>query len=341
MKAFVTGVTGQSGAYLAEYLLAKGYDVYGGVRRSSSNSKWRLEQLNIANEIQYLHFELFEYELICETIKNNQFDEIYNLAAQSFVGYSFKSPLYTMDTNAQGVMRLLEAIRHHSPHSKLYQASTSEMYGKIQQPLQSESTPFYPRSPYGVSKLAAHCAVVNYREAYGIKSNCGILFNHESPLRGMEFVTRKVVYELTRIARGTRQSMQIGNIQAERDWGYAKDYVIAMHAMLASDSSEDFVIATGKKHSVKQLIDQVATCLDLKLEWRDLNHHDKTKISAYSNTLNRTVVTINPDFWRPAEVDVLLGDASMAKQKLGWEPAVNFEQLIELMVESEIKAAIQ
>jgi len=331
-KALITGIRGQDGAYLAKLLLEIGYEVYGADRRSSDSSYWRLEKLKIKDKVKIIYMDLLEESNVFEVIKENKFDEIYNLAAQSFVHASFKQPLLTSNVNALGVLRILEAIRLFSKDSKFYQASTSELFGKVQEIPQKETTPFYPRSPYGVSKLFAHWITVNYREAYGMFNTCGILFNHESPLRSIEFITKKVVNSVCMIKKGMLESFKVGNIWAKRDWGYAPEYVYGMYLMMQHDYPDDFVLATGETHSVKELIEKAFQCVGIEIKWEEKNN----RIVAVDNKGFIRVET-DPEFFRPSEVDLLVGDYSKAKKVLGWEPKTKFDKLIEIMVEEELK----
>ena len=313
-KALITGITGQDGSYLAEFLLEKGYRVAGIVRRSSTESFERID--HIKNKVELKQADLLDQLSIIDAIKEFEPDEIYNLAAQSFVPTSWTQPILTGEFTALGVTRMLEAIRHISKNIKFYQASSSEMFGKVQQIPQNEKTPFYPRSPYGVAKVYGHLITVNYRESYNIFACSGILFNHESPRRGREFVTRKVTEGAVKIKLGLAKELRLGNFEAKRDWGYAKDYVRAMWLMLQQKEPSDYVIATGKEHSVKELVEIAFGHLGLK--WKDY-------------------VVIDPALIRPAEVDHLVGDYSKAKKELGWEPHVSFQELIEMMVEADME----
>ncbi|OGW00102.1 MAG: GDP-mannose 4,6-dehydratase [Nitrospinae bacterium RIFCSPLOWO2_02_39_17] len=313
-KALITGITGQDGSYLAEFLLEKGYRVAGIVRRSSTESFERID--HIKNKVELKQADLLDQLSIIDAIKEFEPDEIYNLAAQSFVPTSWTQPILTGEFTALGVTRMLEAIRHISKNIKFYQASSSEMFGKVQQIPQNEKTPFYPRSPYGVAKVYGHLITVNYRESYNIFACSGILFNHESPRRGREFVTRKVTEGAVKIKLGLAKELRLGNFEAKRDWGYAKDYVRAMWLMLQQKEPSDYVIATGKEHSVQELVKIAFGHLGLK--WKDY-------------------VVIDPALIRPAEVDHLVGDYSKAKKELGWEPHVSFQELIEMMVEADME----
>ena len=317
-KALVTGVTGQDGAYLSKLLLEKGYDVYGAQRRNTGVSHWRLDRLGITNDIRFVDFELNEFSNIHRVLDNVSPDEIYNLAAQSFVHLSFEQPLYTSDCDYMGPSRILEAMRtlYMEDDVKFYQAASSEMFGKVQEVPQSETTPFYPRSPYGVAKLAAYWMTVNYRESYNMFACNGILFNHESPLRGKEFVTRKLVHNLVKVKNGDQEYVEMGNMDAKRDWGHAADYTNAMYLMMQMDKASDYVIAMEETHTVEQFARVVCNKLDLVYE---------------------DVIKINSKFLRPAEVDLLIGDAMKARVDLQWTPKYTFESLIEEMVTEELQ----
>lgn len=314
--ALITGITGQDGAYLAELLLHKGYTVVGAERRASTRNRARLDELGITDEIIFTDFDLADQGNMVRALEKHAPDEVYNLAAQSFVALSFEQPVMTGDITGVGVARLLEAIRTVNPETRFYQASTSEMFGKVQAVPQNETTPFYPRSPYGVAKLYGHWMTVNYRESYDMYACSGILFNHESPLRGVEFVTRKITLAFARIKHGLQRELRLGNLDAKRDWGYAKEYVAGMHAMLQQAAPEDFVLATGETHTVEEFVEAAFEAAGL--EWRDF-------------------VVIDPAFVRPAEVDLLLGDPSKAKAKLGWTPQTSFRELVALMVEADLE----
>ena len=314
--AVITGVTGQDGAYLSQLLLNKGYRVVAGERRSSYRHRARLQHLGIENDIEWVDFELADFGNIVRVLETYKPDEIYNLAAQSFVGVSFEQPIMTGDVSGLGVTRLLEAIRIVNPAIKFYQASTSEMFGKVQQIPQTELTPFYPRSPYGAAKMYGHWITVNYREAYDIYACSGILFNHESPLRGEEFVTRKISKSVANIVKGNQKVLKLGNLDAQRDWGYAVEYVEGMYKMLQQDSPDDYVLATGVAHSVQDFVQ--AAFDSVKLNWQDF-------------------VEIDERYMRPAEVDLLIGDAKKAEEKLGWVSETNFSDLVALMVEHDLE----
>lgn len=330
-KALITGISGQDGAYLSKLLLAKGYEVYGAARRTASDNMYRLASLGIADQIKFIDFELSEYFNILRTIEKIQPDEFYNLAAQSFVKTSFDQPLFTSDVNAMGVARILEAIRQVSPGSRFYQAGTSEMFGKVQCTPQTESTPFYPRSPYGVAKLYAYWLTVNYRESYGLFAANGILFNHESPLRGLEFVTRKITATLAKIEQGQDTILELGNMDAKRDWGFAGDYVEGMWLMLQQDQPDDFVLATGKTYSVRYFVECASRHFGFDIVWQGQGENEV----GIDKKTGKEIVRINPEFYRPSEVDLLLGDPTKAKQKLGWEPKTTFEELVQMMATSD------
>jgi len=330
--ALITGILGQDGAYLARLLLEKGYTVYGAYRRSASTNTWRLRHLDIEHSINMVSLELLEYSNILRVIEKTQPDEFYNLAAQSFVGTSFEQPLFTADVNGLAVTRILEAIRTVNPLIRFYQASTSEMFGRVQSAIQNEKTPFYPRSPYGVAKLYGHWSTINYREAFNIHASSGILFNHESPLRGREFVTRKITSAFAEIAMGSEQTLNLGNLDAERDWGFAGDYVRGMWLMLQQDQADDYVLATGRKQSVRAFVEAASKAVGYEIAWEG-NDIDTV---GYDARTGRQLVRVNPDFFRPAEVDLLIGNATKAKEKLGWTPEVPLEALVEMMVKSDI-----
>ncbi|MEC7830168.1 MAG: GDP-mannose 4,6-dehydratase [Pseudomonadota bacterium] len=331
-RALITGITGQDGAYLSNLLLDKGYEVYGAVRRTSSINTGRLSDLGILEKINIVTMDLSEITNIQRVIEEIEPDEIYNLAAQSFVQTSFDQPIYTSEIDAIGVSRILEVIRTMGGKSKFYQASTSEMFGKVQDSPQTEKTPFYPRSPYGVSKLYGHWMTVNYREAWNIHACSGILFNHESPLRGIEFVTRKISLGVAQIAKGKKENISLGNLNAERDWGFAGDYVEAMWLMLQQKDPKDYIIATGETNSVRNFAEKAFKVIDIDIEWV-LN--DRSEIGKCKKT-GKELVKVNKDYNRPAETDHLLGDASLAKNEIGWEPSVNFNSLIEMMVRKDL-----
>ena len=339
-KALITGITGQDGAYLAEFLLEKDYEVHGIKRRSSLFNTDRIDHLyqdpHEDNQRFFLHYgDLTDSSSLIRIIQQIQPDEVYNLAAQSHVQVSFEEPEYTANSDALGALRILEAIRILGLEKKtrFYQASTSELYGLVQQTPQTEKTPFYPRSPYAVAKLYAYWITVNYREAYGLYACNGILFNHESKLRGETFVTRKITRALTRISLGLQNCVYLGNLEAKRDWGHAKDYVKMQWLMLQQQQAEDFVIATGVQYSVRDFIEQAAQVLDMTIEWQGENEEE---IGIWND---KVIVKINPRYYRPTEVETLLGDASKAKEKLGWTPEISFNQLVKEMVLNDLEAA--
>ncbi len=333
--ALITGVLGQDGAYLAKLLLDKGYEVIGAGRRSGSFNPWRLEQLGILDQFKIISLELLELGNIVRSLEKVKPDEVYNLAAQSFVGTSFDQPIYTGDVDGLGVLRILEGIRTVCPDTRFYQASTSEMFGLIQEPIQKESTPFYPRSPYGVAKLYGHWITVNYRESFNIHASSGILFNHESPLRGSEFVTRKITQGLARYKLGLGGALELGNLDAERDWGFAGDYVDGMWRMLQAEVPDDYILATGKKCSVRRFVEMSCEYAGIEIAWEG----EGEKTVGRDVATGKEIIKINPEFYRPAEVHVLLGDPTKAKEKLGWQPKVNLEELVGLMMESDMKLA--
>jgi len=327
--ALITGVSGQDGAYLSKLLLKKGYRVIGGERRSASGSLWRLKDLNIENDVEITDFELSEFTNIYRTIEKYRPDEIYNLAAQSFVGASFEMPTMTSDITGLGVSRILEAIRQINPEIKFYQASSSEMFGKVSETPQTENTPFYPRSPYGIAKLFGHWMTINYKEAYNIFACSGILFNHESPLRGEQFVTKKITMGLSKIKLGLIEYLELGNLDSKRDWGYAGDYVEAMYLMLQNDKPDNYVISTGETFSVKDFINTSCNELGIDIEWQGLGIDE----TAIDKKTGKSIIRINPKFYRPTEVDLLLGNSTKAKKMLKWKPKTNFYELVSKMIE--------
>ena len=334
-KAIITGITGQDGAYLAELLLSKGYVVYGTYRRSASVNFWRVEELGIRSHpnLHLIEFDLIDQANAIRMVSEIEPDEIYNLAAQSFVGVSFEQPLATAHITGLGAVHLLEAIRIVNPKIKFYQASTSEMFGKVQEIPQSESTPFYPRSPYGVAKLYAHWMVVNYRESYDIFATSGILFNHESPLRGLEFVTRKITDAVAKIKLGKLDTLELGNMDAKRDWGYAKEYVAGMYLMLQAKRADTYVLATNRTETVRDFVKMAFKAVDIELEFQGEGEEE----IAVDKATGKTVVKVNPKFYRPAEVDLLIGDPAKAKKELGWEPKCTLEELCAMMVEADLE----
>jgi len=332
-RALITGIRGQDGAYLARLLLEKGYEVYGADRRSGDSGFWRLKELGIERDVRIRYMDLLELTNIMREIERISPDEVYNLAAQSFVQASFEQPILTADIDAIGVLRLLEALRTVKPDTRFYQASTSEMFGRVQEIPQNEKTPFYPRSPYGVAKLFGHWITVNYRESYNMFACSGILFNHESPLRGLEFVTRKLTYGIARIRHGLQDRIVVGNLDSKRDWGYAPEYVKAMWLMLQQPEPDDYVIATGETHSVREFIGHAFRHAGFDLIWDGKGTEEK----GIDRKTGRVLVEVSPEFFRPAEVDILIGDASKAKERLGWSPQTRFEDLVRLMVEADLR----
>ncbi|MFT5294821.1 MAG: GDPmannose 4,6-dehydratase [Colwellia sp.] len=333
--AIITGITGQDGAYLSELLLSKGYKVYGAYRRTSSVNFWRIEELGLMNKenFELVEFDLTDLSNTIRLIEKCQPDEVYNLAAQSFVGVSFEQPITTAEITGLGVVNLLEAIRLINSGIKFYQASTSEMFGKVQQIPQTEETAFYPRSPYGVAKLYAHWMVINYRESYGIFATSGILFNHESPLRGKEFVTRKITDSVAKIKLGKLDVLELGNIDAKRDWGFAKDYVEGMWRMLQAEKADSYVLATNRTETVRDFVTMSFKAVGIELKW---SGSDENEIAVNTST-NQVVVKVNPKFYRPAEVELLIGDPSKAAKELDWKPSTTLEELCEMMVTADLK----
>lgn len=334
-KAIITGITGQDAAYLAELLLEKGYKVYGTYRRTSSTNFWRIEELGID---QHPNLILLEYDLIdlssaYRIISDIEPDEIYNLAAQSFVGVSFTQPIATAQITGIGAMNLLEAIRTINPKIKFYQASTSEMFGKVYAIPQNEETPFHPRSPYGVAKVFAHWATLNYQESYGLFATSGILFNHESPLRGKEFVTRKITDAVAKIHLGKQGLLELGNMDAKRDWGYAKEYVDGMYKMLQIDEPGTFVLATNKTQTVRDFVSLAFRAIDVNIDWKGKNENE----IGIDTKSGKTLIKVNPVFYRPAEVDLLIGDATKANEKLNWKPKTTLKELCDMMVKKDIE----
>lgn len=334
-KAVITGITGQDGAYLAELLLEKGYIVFGAFRRSSSVNFWRLEELGLDKHpnLRLVEYDLTDLSSSIRLLKNTEATEVYNLAAQSFVGVSFDQPITTGEITGIGPVNLLEAIRIVNPGIRFYQASTSEMFGKVQSIPQNEKTPFYPRSPYGVAKLYAHWMAINYRESYGIFATSGILFNHESPLRGREFVTRKITDTLAKIKLGKADCLELGNLDAKRDWGYARDYVEGMWRMLQADEPDTFVLATNRTVSVRDFVSMAGKAAGMELEWKGSGEEEQ----GIDKATGAVVVRVNPQFYRPAEVDLLIGDPAHAYEKLGWKPETTLEELCTMMVEVDLR----
>lgn len=334
-SAIITGITGQDGAYLAELLLGKGYKVYGTYRRTSSVNFWRIEELGIKNNpnLHLVEYDLTDLSASIRLMQTTNATEVYNLAAQSFVGVSFDQPVTTAEITGLGAVNLLEAIRIVNPQIRYYQASTSEMFGLVQAVPQKEDTPFYPRSLYGVAKLYAHWMTVNYRESYNIFASSGILFNHESPLRGQEFVTRKITDSVAKIKLGKQDVLELGNMDAKRDWGYAKEYVEGMWRMLQADKPDTFVLATNRTETVRDFVSMAfkAAGFTLRFEGKDENE------VGIDVATGKTLVRVNPKFYRPAEVDLLIGNPARAKEILGWEPKTTLEQLCQMMVEADLR----
>lgn len=339
-KALITGITGQDGSYLAELLLEKGYEVHGIIRRSSSFNTFRLDHIYDNKELLdqrfFLHYgDLTDSSNLNRVLEKVAPDEIYNLGAQSHVQVSFEVPEYTAEVDGVGTLRFLDAIKETGINTRFYQASTSELFGKVQQVPQSEKTPFYPRSPYGVAKLYAYWIVVNYREAYNLFACNGILFNHESERRGKTFVTRKISVAVAKIMTGQQEMLLLGNLDAKRDWGYAPEYVEGMWRILQADQPDDYVLATGETHTVREFIEESFKVLGETIEWRGKGAEEQ----GFLQSTGKAVVGINPRYFRPAEVDLLIGDATKAKEKLGWEPKTTFKELVKLMVEADYKKA--
>ncbi len=334
-SVIITGITGQDGAYLAQLLLDKGCKVFGTYRRTSSVNLWRLEELGITQHpnLRLVEFDLTDLSNCIRLLQSSEATEIYNLAAQSFVGVSFEQPITTAEITGVGAVNLLETIRIVNPKVRFYQASTSEMFGKVQAVPQKEETPFYPRSPYGVAKLYAHWMTINYRESYGIFAASGILFNHESPLRGVEFVTRKITDSLAKIRLGKLDVLELGNLDASRDWGYAKEYVDGMWRMLQAEQPDTFVLSTDRTESVRSFVQMAAKAAGFELEFQGSGESEV----AVDRLSGKTLVRVNPRFYRPAEVELLIGDSSKARRELGWDPGTTLEQLCDMMVKADIR----
>ena len=333
--AIITGVTGQDGAYLSELLLAKGYKVYGTFRRTSSINFWRMQELGVDTHpnLHLVEFDLTDLSTCIRLLQSSGATEVYNLAAQSFVGVSFEQPITTAEITGVGAVNLLEAIRIVNPKVRFYQASTSEMFGKVQAIPQSESTPFYPRSPYGVAKLYAHWMTINYRESYGIFGSSGILFNHESPLRGREFVTRKISDSMAKIRLGKLDVLELGNMDAKRDWGFAKEYVEGMWRMLQADQPDTYVLATNRTETVRDFVSMAGKAAGFELAFKGVAENE---IGVDTRT-GKTLVRVNPKFYRPAEVELLIGNPEKARRDLGWAPSTTLEQLCQMMVEADLR----
>jgi len=332
-KALITGITGQDGAYLAKFLLDKGYEVYGLYRRSSTPNFWRLDTLGVTQKVKLVEGDVLDQTSLIKAVEKSEPDEVYNLAAQSFVASSWKEPLYTVEVTGLGVLKILEAIKNVNPKIKFYQASSSEMFGKVQEIPQKETTPFYPRSPYGVAKVFGYWTTVNYRESYNMFTCNGILFNHESPLRGEEFVTRKITKGIAEIKKGLRDYIELGNLDAKRDWGFAGDYVEAMWLMLQQDKPDDYVIATGETHTVREFVELAFKEAGIDIVWEGTGLAEV----GYDKNTGKILVKVSEQFYRPAEVEILIGDPSKARETLGWQPKVSFRGLIKLMVDEDLK----
>lgn len=329
-RALITGITGQDGSYMVEFLLSKGYEVFGLERRSSQRNRRNIE--HIADRIRIVSGDLLDPASLVRALLEAKPDEVYNLASQSFVPESWSQPVYTSQVTGLGVVQMLEAIRQVNPKIKFYQASSSEMFGKVQATPQTEKTPFYPRSPYGVAKVYGHYITVNYRESYNMFAVSGILFNHESPRRGLEFVTRKITHTAAKIKLGFADELRLGNLSAKRDWGFSGDYIEAMWLMLQQEKPQDYVIATGETHTVREFVELAFNKAGMDLTW------EGSGVDEVGRDLgNRIVVRVDPDFFRPAEVQLLIGDASKARRELSWKPKVSFPELVRMMVESDLK----
>lgn len=332
--ALITGITGQDGGYLAKFLLEKNYHVIGLYRRAATDTFSKLKEHGIFDQIELVDFELLEFSNICRILKKFQPDEFYNLAAQSFVAASWEEPIYTAQADGMGVLYILEAIREFSPKTKFYQASTSEMFGKVQEIPQSETTPLYPRSPYGCAKVFAHWLTTNYRESFGLFACSGILFNHESPMRGKEFVTRKITDHFAQLKLGiTDKPLDLGNLNAKRDWGYAGDYVEGMWLMLQHEKPDTYVLATGETHTIRDFAEESGRSCGFDIEWQN---EGVDEIGIDKKT-GKVLVKVNPKFFRPAEVEILIGDPSKAEKALGWKRKVSYKELCKMMVEADIK----
>jgi GDPmannose 4,6-dehydratase len=332
-KALITGITGQDGAYLSKLLLDKGYEVYGTFRTTSDLNLNRLRYLGVDRKINFVPVELLEFTNIYKVIEKIQPDEIYNLGAQSFVALSFEEPIFTADVTGLGPLRILEAIRAVNPKIKFYQASSSEMFGQVQTVPQDEKTPFYPRSPYSIAKLAAHWTTVNYRESYKLFACSGILFNHESPLRGLEFVTRKITFGVARIKHGLQDKLILGNLNSKRDWGYAPEYVEAMWLILQQPEPDDYVVATGESHTIREFAENAFEAIGIDIVWKGAELNEK----GVNRKTGKVFIEVSPEFFRPAEVDSLIGNPKKAMEKLGWKPKTKFQDLVQIMVEADLK----
>ncbi len=334
-RALITGISGQDGAYLSQLLLEQGYQVYGARRQLSSTSDWRLQHLGIADQVEMVPFDLLDIPEAIRTLQRIRPQEVYNLGAHSFVATSFSQPLHTAEVDGLGVVRLLEVIRTVDDSIRFYQASTSEMFGFAEAIPQSETTRFHPRSPYGVAKLFGHWSTVNYRECFGLHASSGILFNHESPLRGEEYVTRKITRALARIKLGLQDHLALGNLDSKRDWGYAADYVRGMWQMLQQDVAGDYVLSSGIPHSVRQFVEAAASHLDIEIDWEGSGLDER----GFDRASGKPIVVIDPQYYRPSDPAMLLGDPTKARTRLGWNPQVHFEELVRLMVANDYDMA--
>ncbi len=332
-KALITGINGQDGAYLAKHLIDQGYKVIGADRRRVDSLSWRLKRLGVDDEVEHIYLDLLEFSNIFSVIRKHQPTEIYNLGAQSFVAASFDQPILTADIDAIGPLRILEAIRVIDPSIKFYQASTSEMFGLVTSSPQSEETAFYPRSPYGVAKLYAHWIVKNYRESYGIYACSGILFNHESPFRGLEFVTKKITNHVAKMHLGNKTPLVLGNLDAKRDWGFAADYIEGMHLMLQQEQADDYVLATGTSKSIREFVEMSFNFINKEVRWEGEGVNEK----GFDAKTNEILVEVSKEFFRPAEVHELKGDYSKAQKELGWQPKTDLKKLVGLMMEYDIE----
>ena len=334
--ALITGITGQDGAYLAQLLLKNNYQVHGLIARRSTDPLGRLRELGIADQVQLIDGDLIDLSSMIRAMEKSQATEVYNLGAQSFVGTSWDQPILTAEVTGTAVVKILEAIRIVNSEARFYQASTSEMFGQIQEAIQSERTPFHPRSPYGVAKLYGHWITVNYRESFGLHASSGILFNHESPLRGTEFVTRKITLALARIRHGLQEVLELGNLDSKRDWGFAGDYVRAMWLMTQQEQPDDYVVATGETWTVRAFVEKAAAHAGFDLVWE--GREEKTQ--GIDRRSGKVIVRVNPAFYRPAEVDILIGDPGKAHQKLGWKREVSFDALVQMMAEADLRRLV-
>jgi GDPmannose 4,6-dehydratase len=332
-RALITGAAGQDGAYLSQLLLKEGYEVHGVDRPDRPPDTSRLEYLGIQDGIQFHHFDLLDYDSITAALNKIQPDELYNLAAQSSVNASFIDPLQTAESSGLSTLKILEAIRQLNPKIRFYQASSSELFGEVRTIPQNEDTPFNPKSPYASAKLFAHCSTINYREAFGLFASAGILFNHESPLRGLQFVTRKITNGLSRIKHGLQDKLLLGNLNVRRDWGYAADYVQAMWLMLQEDEPDDYVIASGENHTIREFAELAAECLGMEIEWSGQGINEKGR----DRKCGKTIIEVSDKFFRPTEIDNIVGDASKAIRSLGWKPTLGFKEMIGMLVDAELE----